>query len=55
MTQRKTGVVVDRDTPDAPVDFISIGLKAFGHRAAIRGSPDHRRGGNSDPAYPCLG
>jgi hypothetical protein len=35
MTQRKTGVVVNRDMADAPVDFISIGLKAFGHRQAI--------------------
>lgn len=35
MARRKTGVVVERDVPEAHVDFISIGLKAFGHRAEI--------------------
>jgi len=35
VAKRKTGIVVERDMPDAPVDAISIGLKAFGHRQGI--------------------
>lgn len=35
MTQRLVGLVETRDVAEQSVDFVSIGLNAFGHRADI--------------------